>query len=209
MAIVISPHAEVTLLQVGWPVYEALLAEHADSSSPRMTYDGNILEIVSPSQPHEIYVRLLDRLVFDVGRIWDIDIVGTGSTTLKMRPRGAELDASFHVGERAARARREAPEDRDVLVPPDIAVEVDIMRERVDKKALLTALGVAEFWRYDGTRLRAFDLRREGGPEIDRSAHLRGLPIAQLDRFLERRRDVSHALLQDEWQQWLRDNPPA
>lgn len=93
MAIVISPPAEVALLQVGWPVYIALLAENADRSNPT-SYDGDVLESVSPSKQHEMYARLLDRLVFDVGRIWGVELVGAGSTTPQREPqcRGGALE---------------------------------------------------------------------------------------------------------------------
>jgi Uma2 family endonuclease len=43
----------VILRHVSWETYERLLAEHEQSSSPRFTYDGGVLEIMSPSTRHE------------------------------------------------------------------------------------------------------------------------------------------------------------
>jgi hypothetical protein len=41
------------LRHVSWETYERLLVEHEQSSSPRFTYDGGELEIISPSTRHE------------------------------------------------------------------------------------------------------------------------------------------------------------
>jgi hypothetical protein len=46
-------------------------------------------------------------------------------------------------------------------------------------------------------------------PEIASSHAMRGLPIAELDRFLEMRAGVSHSVLPDLWQQWLCDHRPG
>jgi Uma2 family endonuclease len=209
MAIVISPAAEVTILNVGWPVYEAFVQEAGDHGHSRMAYNGELLEIMSPSRKHEIYARLLDILIFEVGRAWSIKILATGSVTLKAKPHGAEADSSFYVGDHAASMRSDDELDLSRDPAPDIVVEVDISRERIDKTALYSALGVSELWRYDGRRLRAYDLRTATSPEVHFSSMLAGLPLAELDRFLELRRDHDGAALAKMWHDWLCDNRPA
>lgn len=209
MAIVISPAAEVTILDVGWPVYEAFLLEAGDHGHSRMAYDGELLEIMSPSRKHEIYARLLDILIFEVGRAWSVNILATGSVTLKSKPHGAEADSSFYVGDHAARMRSDDELDLSRDPAPDIVVEVDISRERIDKTALYAALGVPELWRYDGRRLRAYDLRTATFPEVPFSSIIPRLPLAELDRFLEMRRDYTGAALAEMWHQWLCENHPA
>jgi Uma2 family endonuclease len=209
VAIVISPQTEVAVLNVGWPVYEALLEDTRESASSRMAYDGEVLELIAPTPRHEVYNRLIELLVREAAREWKIDLVGFGSTTFRAKPRGAEPDSSFYVGQRAELMR-----NRDAVEPgrdaaPDLVVEIDISRRRIEKKAIYAAFGVPEFWRYDGGRLRAFDLASAGFPEIANSIGIPGLPIAELDRFLEMRTEVSHSVLPDLWQQWLRTHRPA
>jgi Uma2 family endonuclease len=158
VAIVISPPTEVAILNVGWPVYEALLQDTREGASSRLAYDGEILEIMAPTPKHEVYNRLLELLVRETAREWKIDLVGFGSTTFRAKPRGAEPDSSFYIGDRAALMRNRDTVDLEQDAAPDIVVEIDISRRRIEKTGLYAAFGVREFWRYDGERLRAFDL---------------------------------------------------
>jgi Uma2 family endonuclease len=208
MAIVISPRVGVTVLRAGWPVYEALLAESADGSASRFAYDGALLEIMSPSAKHEIYNRLLEAFIREIGREWKIDVLACGSMTVRTEPRGAEADSSFYIGDHAARMREIDNRGCQAEAPPDIVVEIDISRERIDKMTLYAGLDVAELWRYDGRRLRAYDLSDDTHPELERSARLGGVALAGLDRFLELRATMSHSVLLDQWRKWLQDNPP-
>lgn len=208
VAIVISPPTEIAVLNVGWPVYEALLQDNRESASSRMAYDGDVLEIMAPTPKHEVYNGLLELLVRETAREWKVDLVGFGSTTFRAKPRGAEPDSSFYIADRAELMRNRDTVDLEVDPAPDIVVEIDISRRRIEKMGLYAALGVREFWRYNGERLRAFDLASAGYPELTNSIGIAGLPIAQLDCFLEMRTEVSHSVLPDLWQQSLREHRP-
>jgi Uma2 family endonuclease len=200
VAIVISPPTEVAVLNVGWPVYEALLQDTREGANSRMAYDGDVLEIMAPTPKQEVYNRLLELLVRETACEWKIDLVGFGSTTFRVQPRGAEPDSSFYVGDRAALMRNRDTVDLGRDPAPDIVVEIDISRRRIEKTTIYSAFGVREFWRYDGEKLRAFDLANAGHPEITNSIGIAGLPIHELDRFLEMRTQVSHSVLPDLWQ---------
>jgi hypothetical protein len=53
MATVTSPPEQRMILHdVRWALYEQLLENYQDSSSPRFTYDRGALEIMSPSAEH-------------------------------------------------------------------------------------------------------------------------------------------------------------
>lgn len=193
------------MLSVGWSVYEAIVEDAREGDHSRVAYDGDVLEITAPTPKHEVYNRLLELLVREAAREWKIDLVGFGSTTFRAKPRGAEPDSSFYVADRAATMRNRDSINLAEDPPPDIVVEIDISRKRIEKSAIYAAFGVPEFWRYDGERLRAFDLR-VGHPEIVNSIRLPGLAIGEFDRFLEMRAKVSHSLLPDLWQNWLREH---
>jgi len=53
--VVSPPEQRVLLRNVSWETYERLLEENSDNSSPRFTYDGGVLEIMSPYAEHEWY----------------------------------------------------------------------------------------------------------------------------------------------------------
>ena len=43
----------VVLHNVSWETYERLLSDDEERRVPRMTYDQGVLELVTPSKPHE------------------------------------------------------------------------------------------------------------------------------------------------------------
>jgi len=57
------PEARVILHNISWSLYEQLLAEHEDKSSPRFVYDRGELEITVPSYEHEELNRLINDLI--------------------------------------------------------------------------------------------------------------------------------------------------
>jgi len=197
----------VICLRMRFAAYEALVTELGDDAGVRMTFDGEALELMSPSTDHERYNRLLEGLVQLLSLEWEIDIESTGSVTLKREPFGAEPDSSFYIRHAAAVVGKKQL-DLAADPPPDIAVEIDISRERIDKKAVYANFGVPEFWRYDGRQLRAYALRGGKYVEVEESEHLSGLPIAELARFLELRMNRGQSEIARLWQAWLRDRRP-
>jgi Uma2 family endonuclease len=173
-------------LQGRWADYERLLAMRGESSVPRITYLEGLIELMSPSQYHEIdktrFARLLEAWAEEAG----VDLEGYGSWTLKKRraKRGAEADECYTVNRRAV-------SDRD---RPDIAIEVIWTSGGIDKLEVYRKLGVREVWYYERGSLRFFVLRGERGREdygeIPRSQFLPQLP---LDLILAGMRDPSQS----------------
>jgi Uma2 family endonuclease len=105
-----------------------------------MAYDGDVLEIMAPTPKHEVYNRLLELLVRETAREWKIDLVGFGSTTFHARPRGAEPNSSFYIGECATLMRNRDMVDLAHDPAPDIVVEIEITRRRIEKNGDLRGL---------------------------------------------------------------------
>jgi Uma2 family endonuclease len=204
---VAEPGERVICLRMRFAAYEALVTELGDDAGVRMTFDGKALELMSPSADHERCNRLLEGLVQLLSLEWEIGIESTGSVTLKRVPFGAEPDSSFYVRNAAAVVGKKQL-DLAADPPPDIVVEIDISRERTDKRAIYADFRVPEFWRYDGRQLRAFALRNTAYEEIAESEQLSGLPIAELDRFLELRTKRGQSEIARLWQDWLRVHRP-
>lgn len=77
------PEQRVVLRNISWETYERLLAENADCSNPRLTYDRGILEIMSPSAEHAELSRAITLLVNVVTEELEIDVRGFGSTIFR------------------------------------------------------------------------------------------------------------------------------
>ncbi len=125
-----------------------------------------------------------------------------------MKPVGAEPDASYYI-EHAAQLDGLETIDLRTSPPPDLAVEVDISQQRMEKFSLYAKLRVPEFWRYDRAGLKAFELREHAYHEIAVSAVIPGLPLASLDVFLERRLQANRLPVLRDWKTWLLANRPA
>lgn len=159
--LVIPPDPDTTdhfvYLQGDWDDYERLLAMRGEGSVPRITYLEGLIELMSPSQYHEIDKTRLARLLEAWAEEAGVDLEGYGSWTLKRKraKRGAEADECYTVNRRAA-----AENDR-----PDIAIEVIWTSGGIDKLEVYRKLKVREVWYYERGSLKFFALRGERGRE--------------------------------------------
>jgi Uma2 family endonuclease len=163
MATIESPQQQsVVLHDISWETYERLLADHADRSAPRFTYDRGTLEIMSPFPEHERYTWAIDRLVEEVAERSGVDLVNLGSTTFKREDmqRGFEPDACFYI-RNAAQMTAKDRIDLRVDPPPELVVEIDVTHTSLWKLPMFAQFGVAEVWRYDGERFEIWVLEGE------------------------------------------------
>jgi Uma2 family endonuclease len=163
----------VTLHDVPWEQYEALLAVRGESPNPRMTYLDGTLELMSPSIDHELLKKTLARLIEAWADERDLPLRGFGSWTVrkKAKKRGAEADECYSVGG----PRR--PER------PDLAIEVVWTHGGIDKLEVWRGLGVREVWVWEDDRLDAYVLGKAGYERRDRSTVLPELDLALLARL--------------------------
>jgi Uma2 family endonuclease len=180
-----APEQRVVMTGVSWATYERLLADLKDSSSPRLTFDKGVLEVMSPSAEHEESNRTIALLVEVLAEESGIDVRSLGSTTFRREDleQGFEPDSCFYVqNEARVRGRREI--DLTVDPPPDLVVEVDITSPSLPKLPLYARVGVPEVWRYDGERVAIY---RPGGDyeAAEESAVLPGVTSRDLTRLLE------------------------
>ena len=138
----------LVLYNVPWRDYSRFLRLFADRPGYRLTYDRGVLEIMSPSRPHDRLSRLLARIVGVIIDELGLDFSDGGSTTLRRRKKhkGAEPDESFWI---VNEAKMRKDEDLDLRKdpPPDLCIEVDVTHSSLDRLAIYAALGVPEVWR--------------------------------------------------------------
>jgi len=184
--VVSPPEQRVLLRNVSWETYERLLEENSDNSSPRFTYDGGVLEIMSPYAEHEWYNQLVSDLVKLLTRELRIDILSLGSTTFKRKEaeKGFEPDSCFYVT-RVTQMRGKKKIDLAIDPPADIVVEVVVTHPCLSKFPICAAFGVPEIWTYDGDRLQIYQLSGSEYVEMPSSGILPELEAKQLTDFLE------------------------
>jgi Uma2 family endonuclease len=196
---------QVVHLKVSWETYETLTADIDKDSHTLLSYDGETLELMSPHTEHEAYKTLIDLLLGIVMAEWGINLYGTGSTTLKAKPMGAEPDTSYYSAN-AAKIGGLKQIDLGSSPPPDLVVEIDLSRGRMDKLRLYAELRIPEYWRVDHEGLQAFSLVDGAYTLIDVSRVVGGLPLSEFARFLERRLEPDRRAICKDWQAWLRTN---
>jgi Uma2 family endonuclease len=199
----------VIVRNVSWATYEKLLADLANQSSTRLTYDRGMLEIMSPLPEHERYNRILALLITVLTDEMGIDVEDLGSTTFRREDlaRGFEPDSCFYILHEAD-IRGKAVIDLTVDPPPDLVIEVDITSGSLNKLPLYAQIGVPEIWCYDGQRVRIHTLVGEDYVESERSCVLPLLTGAILSEFLHQSTTLPRTALLREFRAWI-NTPPT
>ena len=203
---VLSPQPEpaqrVVLHGISWETYEHLLADLADRSAPRLTFDQGVLEIMSPTPEHEEYNRTLAAMVEVVAAELHINLRRLGSTTFK-RPdsfKGFEPDSCFYV-QSAPRIRGKRKISLSEDPPPDLLIEVEVTSSSLDRFTLFAQTGVPEVWRYDGSRVLFYQLVAGQYVEIQQSLAFPILTVEDVTLWLEKSLELESA----EWTLRLRE----
>jgi Uma2 family endonuclease len=167
-----------------------------------MTYDQGVLELVTPSKPHEVDAATITRFVDIVAAVLGIPIQSTASTTFRRQDlgRGFEPDASFYV-QNEARVRNRREVDLTVDPPPDVVLEMEMSRSARDKLPLFASLGIPELWRCGGERVSILILEQDHYRESTSSQALPVLTSEVLTQFLAE----SRTMLSPDWFQAVSD----
>jgi Uma2 family endonuclease len=166
----------VVLRGVTWADYQRLLEIRGDGAVPRLTYLEGVLELMSPSRPHESIKSMIGRLVEAWCLETGIAITPNGSWTLESKEaeRGVEPDECYILGDSGG------PPER-----PDLAIEVAWTRGAIDKLEVYRRLGVKEVWIWRGGRIEVSALRGSEYQRREASELLSGLALPVLLRFLD------------------------
>ena len=198
--------SELILREQTFEDYENIIEEVGEASGLRISYDGEIVKIMTLSIRHEKYVRLIERMIDNVSMRKRIKILSFGSATMKAsrQNRGSEPDCCFYV-QNAAVVARKATIDFSRDVPPDIVVEVDIHYDSPYKFAIYSAFGVPEFWLYDSKKLTIYQLEGENYIEVEKSIALPILSAEVLTDFLNRLEDSDQFEILLDFEKWLEE----
>jgi Uma2 family endonuclease len=159
----------IVIRGVGRHVYDVLDEAIGEGQHIRLAYDGKDLELMTTGELHEHYKILLGKFVSAVAFALDIDHVTTGEKTWKTEETewGLQADLSFYFDPEKMRVSRQALK-RKSMVPadypsaPDLAIEIDASRPKVDRPAVYAAQRAAEVWRFDGAGVTIEQLQPDG-----------------------------------------------
>ena len=177
----------VILYNISWQTFEQLLKELGDNRASRLAYDEGILEIMTPLGRHENNNRFIDDLIRAIADELDLNLKKFGSLTLKRskKQKGAEPDSCYYLqNEALVRSKQEIDLDNDP--PPDLVLEIDITSGSLDKRPIYAAIGVPEFWRYDGNKLQVFVLQQSTGDyqQVTQSPTFPWMSLDVIPRFI-------------------------
>jgi Uma2 family endonuclease len=169
-------HEDRILLQeIPWWQYLAI-REATEGRGLKLSYLDGDLEIMSPSDLHEESKTLLARLLETWAVERDVDLRGFGSTTWRKESglAGLEADECYKLG-------KLEPGDF-----PDVAIEVSVSRERLNKLAIYARLGVKEVWHWKPADARVVVWRLAGDAysEHSSSALFPDLDLTLLAQFV-------------------------
>jgi len=143
-----------------------------------MTYCEGTLEIMSPSEEHEIQKTMIARLIEYYALAHAIPLNGYGSTTFKReaKERGVEPDECYRIGAPLAGGF------------PDIVIEVIHASPLLDKLTVYDGFAIPEVWIFENGAFAIYRHKKSGGyTRAKRSAFLPKLDLTMVARFVVRR----------------------
>ncbi|HSK74078.1 MAG TPA: Uma2 family endonuclease [Pyrinomonadaceae bacterium] len=193
----------VLLNDISWAEYERFLEDFAERPGWRLAYDGGKLEIMPPTPEHEEYSFSFHNFVLAYCEHFDIKLEGRGSATFRSEAldKGVEPDECFYIQSAEKIIGKKIPAKNFPM--PDVAVEVDVTTESLDKFPIYAALEVPEVWIYDGKTLAFYELRGKNYHQIPRSRALPQLAAESLTGFLEMSKTEGQTAALKNFRAWL------
>lgn len=147
----LAPGSAISISDVTWQEFEAILQELGEERRTRIAYSKGTLEIVSPLPAHERPNRIIGYIVTTLLDAQERDWEDFGSTTFRQPEKaGLEPDTCFYI-RNAQQVHNCMRMDLTVYPPPDLAIETDITSETTLDAYM--ALQVPEVWIYSNGKL--------------------------------------------------------
>ncbi len=206
MATTSTPAEQRTLLlNISWQTFKTLLAEMGSERVTRLAYDSGIVEIMTPLMPHENSNRFIEGLVIVLCEELGLEVKRTGSLTLTRDDleRGSEPDSSYYI-QNESLVRDKGNIDLATDPPPDLVLEVEYSRPKIDKLQLYALMGIPEFWRYNGSVLRIYRLESGQYVESSDSPTFTPIPVTEIPSFIKESRKVGEMTCTRNFRNWIR-----
>ncbi|QZZ21541.1 Uma2 family endonuclease [Leptothermofonsia sichuanensis E412] len=200
----LSPGSHLSIPDVTWEQYEALLEELGEKRrSPKINYYNGTLELMSPLPKHERWKRLIVGLVESILKAQKRPWEPLGSTTFKRKSMaaGLEPDDCFYIQNYRVVIGKERI-DLDIDPPPDLAIEADLTSQT--QQETYEALDVPELWIYGQDKLKIYVLRNGKYEESAISPTFPELPVAEIvSRTISQAQTLGYSQTLLEFEAWL------
>lgn len=187
----------VVIWGLSWDGYLQVLNALPQSRGCRLIYDNGILEITMPLEEHEFSSRLIECFIRTLIELMGMRMKTMGSTTMNypLLKKGAEPDNAYYIQNQPLVKGRNVDFTKDP--PPDLVVEVDITHTDIQKNKFYAAIGVPEFWRFNGKVWRIYQLQEGEYVEIESSPTFPQVPKERLIAFLEQAKEDEIAAIRE------------
>ncbi|NEQ24371.1 MAG: Uma2 family endonuclease [Microcoleus sp. SIO2G3] len=200
-----SSEQRTLLANISWQTFKTMLAEMGSERVTRLAYDQGFVEVMTPLMPHENSNRLIEVFVGVLCEELGLEIKRTGSLTLTRDDLecGAEPDSSYYI-QNEPLVRDKEKIDLESDPPPDLVLEVEYSRSKIDKLSLYAAIGIPEFWRYNGNVLRIYKLEAGQYTECGSSPTFAPVPVKEIPKFIKESRKVGELTSTRNFRNWVR-----
>jgi Uma2 family endonuclease len=225
MVAISTPAETRTLLEnISWQTFKAMLADIGSSRNTRLAYENGVLEIMAPDMPHENSNRVIEGFIGVLCEELQLEIKRTGSLTLTRDDlqRGGEPDSSYYIQNEYRVRNKEKidlnidpppsgfavahggnPQDR--AVSPDLVLEVEYTKPKVDKFKIYAAIGIPEFWRFNGSVLRIYILNNGQYIEVEQSPTFAQVAVKEIPRFIQETRINGEMVTTRAFRAWVKE----
>jgi Uma2 family endonuclease len=203
------PDTRLVIAEVTWDDYERFVDSIDEGEICRVAYDGKDIEMMTLGPWHESEKSLLEAFVAIVAGELKIKRQPLGSTTWKRKKlkRAIESDLCYYFDPAKLNAYAAALRSNnvDIYPNPDLAVEIDISKPRIDRPGIYAALEVPEIWR---SRKQAVSIEQlDPGGKYVPAPRSRFLPVRSEDvtRWVFSEDSVGIVAWEDRLREWVRN----
>ena len=164
----VPPDTRVVIADVTWEFYESFVDAIADGENLRVAFDGKDIEVMTLGPFHESLGAIVAVFIATIATEMGVEHQPVGSTTWKRKKvkRGVESDLCYYFDPAKLATFAEAFVRRsnklDDYPNPDLAIEIDISRSKIDRPGIYAALKVPELWRFHKERFSIEQLAAGG-----------------------------------------------
>lgn len=201
-----APLAETRiLLNISWQTFKTMLHEMGGERNSRLAYNDGIVEIMTPLMPHENSNRVIEGYILALCEEFGLEVKSTGSMTLTRDDleKGGEPDSSYYI-QNESLIRNKDFIDLAQDPPPDLVLEVEYSKPKIDKLSLYAAMGIPEFWRYNGNTLRIYTLSNSQYLEVQLSPTFAPVAVKDIPQFIQESKKVGQLAAKSGFRAWVR-----
>ncbi|MFN6471579.1 MAG: Uma2 family endonuclease [Nostoc sp. SerVER01] len=193
------------LQNISWQTFKAMLADMGCERNKRLAYDNGIVEIMTPLMPHENSNRLIEGFVLVLCEEFGLEVKSAGSLTMTRDDleQGAEPDSSYYI-QNEFLVRNKENIDLNIDPPPDLILEVEYSRSKINKLNLYASMGVSEFWRYNGTVLRIYILNNGQYSQSENSPTFASVLVTEIPRFIQESKKIGQIAATRAFRSWVK-----